>query len=411
MTQFTLSNGLSVYLLPSESPFAAVVLGYRVGGAQDPPEAIGVAHLLEHLLFEDEAIAYDARLQAVGATTNAYTGKDYTVYYARLTRQQILLALELEAARLFDLQITEKKVAIQRSVVAEEFRQRYHNPPYADRFFSLLPAAFPGHPYQHMVIGTTPEAILAMPYEAVRSYYERYYAPQHAVLCVAGGGIDEDTSRAMVRLFDRPKPAQPVPELPSTETLPLPGDSLIVLEREVPQPLVVWAFRLPPLEHPDIPAVDILDDFLGDSEAGFLTRRLVQEAQVASRIHTYVWSFHAGGLWVIEAYLPNPEAVVPCEKALAEALEALAEEDMAEVLSVYRPQRYLSLHRQRAHSLGRGLALVHAVLAGHPEWYTDPLAPYEALHAAHLRETVQRYLVLERRVRLHYLPRRAGATG
>lgn len=411
MIHFALSNGLAVYLLPTESPFAAVVLGYRVGGSQDPPDAVGVAHLLEHLLFEDETIAYDSRLQAVGGTTNAYTGKDYTVYYARLPCQQIPLALELEAARLFDLQITEKKVAIQRSVVAEEFRQRYHNPPYADRFFSLLPAAFPGHPYQHMVIGTTPEAILAMPYEAVRGYYERYYAPQHAVLCVAGGGLEEDTSRAIVRLFDRPKAAQPLPEIPSTETLPLPGDVLITVQREVPQPLVVWAFRLPPLEHPDIPAVDILDDFLGDSEAGFLTQRLVHQARVASRVHTYVWSFHAGGLWVIEAYLLPQVAPAAYEEALAEALSALPEQDMAEVLSIYRPQRALSLHRQRAHSLGKALALTHAVLAGHLEWYTDPLVPYEALRAEQLKEAVQRYLKSERRVRLHYLPRSAGATG
>ncbi len=411
MTYFTLSNGLTVYLLPSESPFAAVVLGYRVGGAQDPPEAIGVAHLLEHLLFEDDTIAYDSQLQAVGGTTNAYTGKDYTVYYARLTRQQVRLALELEAARLFDLQITEEKVAIQRSVVAEEFRQRYLNPPYADRFFSLLPAAFPGHPYQHMVIGTTPEAILSMPYEAVVGYYTRYYAPQHAVLCVAGGGIDEGLSGTIVQLFDRPKAAQSLPELPSTETLPLPSDTLVVVEREVPQPLVVWAFRLPPLEHPDIPAVDILDDFLGDSEGGFLVQRLVHQKRVASRIYTYVWSFHAGGLWIMEAYLPPKVGVAAYEQELQAALHQLLEENMEEVLSIYRPQRYLSLHKQREHSLGRGLALTHAVLAGHPEWYTDPLAPYEALQAEHLHQAIRRYLGPERRVRLHYMPRSNGAIG
>ncbi|GIV25917.1 MAG: hypothetical protein KatS3mg026_1609 [Bacteroidia bacterium] len=138
MIRFTLSNGLEVFLLPSESPFAAVVLAYRVGAAHESPGTWGLAHLLEHLLFEDEHIGYDKRIQQIGGSTNAYTGKDYTVYYARVGREAVSLPLQLEAQRLFALDLTPEKVAIQQRVVAEEFRQRYLNPPYADRFF--LPA-------------------------------------------------------------------------------------------------------------------------------------------------------------------------------------------------------------------------------------------------------------------------------
>jgi zinc protease len=84
-TALTLPSGLRLLHIPAEeSPFAAVVLAYGVGAAHEQPTEAGLAHLLEHLLFEDERIGYDRRLQAVGGTTNAYTGQDYTVYYARV---------------------------------------------------------------------------------------------------------------------------------------------------------------------------------------------------------------------------------------------------------------------------------------------------------------------------------------
>lgn len=409
MKYFTLPNGLRVFLLPTDSPFTAVVLGYGVGAAHEGPGQAGIAHLLEHLLFEDESIDYDARLQAVGGSTNAYTGQDYTVYYARVPRMAASLALELEAARLFRLQITAEKVAIQRQVVAEEFRQRYLNPPYADRFFWLSRAAFREHPYQTLVIGETPEQVLALPYREVCAFYEAYYVPQHAVLCVAGG-IAEPLEAQIYQLFGEHKVGKPLPEVPSVEGLPSP-EPFIQREGAVPQPAVIWAFRLPPLEHPDIPAIDILDDFLGDPEAGYLVRRLVHKEGLASRLSTYVWSLHKGGLWVIEAYLPAGITPEQYEAALEKALEGLKDTSWAEVLAVYRPQRYYEVLAQREKVLGRALALVHAVLAGHLEWYEAPLAPYELLTSETLQAVTQTYLVPERRVRLHYLPSKAGATG
>lgn len=410
MTSFTLANGLQVFLLPGDSPFTAVALGYKVGAAHEKRDAIGVAHLLEHLLFEDDHIAYDTRIQAVGGSTNAYTGQDYTVYHAKVPRGKAPLVVELEAKRLFSLQIDPEKVAIQRQVVAEEFRQRYLNPPYADRFFYLSQAAFPNHPYQHMVIGETPEQILEMPYEAVRGFYEAYYAPRHAVLCIAGGGIDEDLSAQVQAHFSLPKSGQDLPSIPSVESLP-PLDVLVVREGGVPTPAVLWAYRIPPLEHPDVPAIDILDDFLGDTRAGFLPQRLIKEKRVAVRLNTYVWQLHQGGLWVIEAYLPPTGSIEAFEKELDQALTEVPSLPLQEALETYRPQRYLSLHREREKALGQALALLHAVLAGHIEWYLDPLHPYEILKASDLEAAALHYLQPQRRIRLHYLPRRNGAIG
>lgn len=409
MIRFTLSHGLEVFLLPSESPFTAVVLGYRVGAAHEGPGTWGLAHLLEHLLFEDEHLGYDKRIQQIGGTTNAYTGQDYTVYYARVGRGDARLPLQLEAQRLFDLQLTPEKVAIQQRIVAEEFRQRYLNPPYADRFFPLLKAAFPGHPYAHMVIGESPEDILQLPYPALEDFYRSYYTPSHAVLCVAGGGLDEGLSGFIRETFERDKPGKPLPPVPSVEGLPC--DPLIPIEKEVPATLVTWAFCLPPLDDPDVPAIDLLDDFLGDARSGLLPETLVRTKRLASQVQSYMWHFHRGGLWLIEGYLTPDTSIETYEAALTETLEKLPTLPLETVLKRYRPQKYLALHKQREKALDRALALVHAALAGHLEWYLDPLRPYEELTPSALEEAARKYLRPERRVRLHYRARKSGATG
>ncbi|MCS6790461.1 MAG: insulinase family protein [Bacteroidia bacterium] len=409
MNSFTLPNGLTVYLLPSDSPFTAVMLGYRVGAAHEKPSEAGMAHLLEHLLFEDDRIAYDSRLQAVGGSTNAYTGQDYTVYYARVPREAAMLALELEAERLFRLSISDEKVRIQQQVVAEEFRQRYLNPPYADRLFHLSRAAFPDHPYQRMVIGETPEQILDFTPEQVRAFYAAYYAPQYSVLCVAGG-IEPDTETTIAKLYGESRTSKPLPSIPSVEELPSPTP-FISIEAEVPQTAVFWAFRIPPLEHEDIPAIDLLDDYIGDETIGYLNRKIVQEKALASRISSYVWQLHAGGLWLIEAYLTAGVSPEQYEAELQRALEALIHERLEDALRLYRPQKYLSLHRERERVLDKARASVHAHLAGHPEWYEDPITPYEKVSLSDLQRVAQTYFSSERRVRLHYIPKSVGATG
>jgi zinc protease len=286
-------------------------------------------------------------------------------------------------------------------VVAEEFRQRYLNPPYADRFFHMMKAAFPGHPYEIPVIGRTPEEILQIPDEALRHFYQTYYAPENAVLVVAGA---PDLLSEAEQLFSAPKKGKSLPLVPSAEALPLPQDALIVREGRYPQTAVFWAYRLPPLEHPAIPAMDLLDDYLGGATESFLPQKLVYEKGLATRLHTYSWAMHAATLWIIEAYLAPDTSIEAFEAALDAALgEALAT-DLKVALGRYRPMRYLEMHTEWEKVLGRALALAHDVLAGHPEWYEDPLAPYEALKPTDLLDAGQTFLRSERRVRIHYKP-------
>jgi len=150
--------------------------------------------------------------------------------------------------------------------------------------------------------------------------------------------------------------------------------------------------------------MDLLDDYLGGATESFLPQKLVYEKGLATRLHTYSWAMHAATLWIIEAYLAPDTSIEAFEAALDAALgEALAT-DLKVALNRYRPMRYLEMHTEWEKVLGRALALAHDVLAGHPEWYEDPLAPYEALKPTDLLSTGQTFLRSERRVRIHYKP-------
>ncbi len=397
----TLANGLRAYrLLDTQSPFASVVLAYDVGAAHEPPEAAGVAHLLEHLLFEDERIQYDKVIQQVGGLTNAYTGQDYTVYYARVPRDVAEVPLALEAERLYRLNLAPSKIATQRQVVAEEFRQRYLNPPYAQRYAHLCRGLFAGHPYETMVIGRTPEEILALPDAAVQTFYQRYYGPGRAYLVVSSS-VSWETIET---LFSEPKATEPAPVIASVESLPLPNDQLWELSVPVPQSAVIWAYRLPPLADSRIPAIDLLDDYLAGGVESVLVQRLVHQLGLATRLQSYTWPMQAGGMWVLEAYLAPGITHNQFESALAAALEEVLADDLSPVLAWYRPMRYTEVYRQRETGLDQALALVHSVLAGHLEWFTDPIASYEALTPADLRAAAETLLLPARRVCLHYRP-------
>lgn len=400
-----LSSGLRAYrLLSAQSPFASVVLAYEVGAAHELPHEAGVAHLLEHLLFEDERIRYDQAIQEMGGSTNAYTGQDYTVYYAQVPSDVAELPLCLEAERFYRLALLPEKIAIQRQVVAEEFRQRYLNRPYGQRHAHLCQMLFSAHPYEVMVIGRTPEELLKLPDEAVQTFYQRYYGPERAYLVVSGPVLWE----TIEAYFSEPKSTAAIAPIPSVEALPLPNDALITVSEPVPQPAVIWAYRLPPLEDPRIPAIDLLDDYLAGDVDGVLVQKLVQGLGVATRLHSYTWQMHAGGMWVLEAYLAPGVSHERFEEVLASVLSEALSGKLQSVLDFYRPMRYTAVYRQRETGLDRALALAHSLLAGHLEWFTDPIAPYEALMEADLRAAAETLLVPARRVRLHYYPSREG---
>ena len=187
--RFTLENGLRVLFHEDRTtPMAVVNVLYDVGARDESPEKTGFAHLFEHLMFGGSINIpeFDAPLQMAGGENNAFTSNDITNYYDVLPANNIDTALWLESDRMLSLAFTPISLEVQRSVVIEEFKQRYLNQPYGDVWLELRPLIYREHPYRWATIGKEIAHIEDATMEDVKGFFKRFYHPGNAILCLAG---------------------------------------------------------------------------------------------------------------------------------------------------------------------------------------------------------------------------------
>ena len=162
------------------SALAAVNMLYGVGARNEAPERTGFAHLFEHLMFRGTKLVpdFDMPVQVACGENNAFTNNDYTDYYMTLPKDNIETALWLESDRMTGLDITPEKLAAEKSVVVEEYKQRYLNQPYGEQWLLLRALAYKVHPYRWPTIGLTPDHIREATLADVTAFYRRYYVPR-----------------------------------------------------------------------------------------------------------------------------------------------------------------------------------------------------------------------------------------
>ncbi len=232
--RYLLPNGLTVLLHEDHTtPVAAIDVLYKVGSKDEKPGKTGFAHLFEHMMFlgsQHHDADYSLPLERLGAETNATTDEDRTEYYERVPSNGLERALWLEADRMGFLlpAMSKAKLDGERDVVKNERRERVDNVPYGRADEVLRLALYPeGHPYRHSVIGSMADLTAAGP-EDVAAFFRTYYAPDNAILCVAGdfeparvrGWIERDFAPLpRGRRDDPPKPS--VPALAAAKTIRL----------------------------------------------------------------------------------------------------------------------------------------------------------------------------------------------
>ncbi len=199
---FTLDNGMDVVVIPDHrAPIVSHMVWYRVGGADEPEGASGIAHFLEHLMFKGtEKIAageFSKIVARYGGTDNAFTSQDVTAYYQDVAKDRLPLVMEMESDRMRNLQLAEKDVLTERDVILEERRMRVDNDPAAKLSEQMDAVLYANHPYGAPVIGWEHE-IAALSREDALAFYRRFYAPNNAILVVAGD-VEPDAVLALAR--------------------------------------------------------------------------------------------------------------------------------------------------------------------------------------------------------------------
>lgn len=300
----TLENGLEVYIYPDRTfPVVAVHVVYRVGSRDDPPDRRGLAHLLEHLMFQgSENVAPEEHsrfITTVGGIANAYTTADVTGYWQVVTSDHLESVLRLEAERMHKLVITEENLAKEREVVKNEYRSSIENDPLGPAVQELIARAFAGTPYAWSPVGVPEEMDLITVQEA-RAFYETYYVPNNAVLVIAGD-VEPQAALELVRKHFGPIAPGEVTLGDVVQPAPQPGIITAGFGSPVQLPVVIGGFPIPGQFHPDAPALEMAGLILSSGTSSRLYRALVRDAQIAYVAAGLPVIYRDAGLFIVIA--------------------------------------------------------------------------------------------------------------
>lgn len=290
VSTFTLDNGLEVVVIEDHrAPVVVHMVWYRIGAADESAGHSGIAHFLEHLMFKgtDEVASGDfsAIVEAQGGNDNAFTSHDYTAYFQRVAADRLDLMMKMEADRMRDLRLTEEDVLTERDVILEERGQRTDSDPGALLSEQMSAAQFLNHSYGVPIIGWRHE-IAALSRQDALDFYQANYAPNNAILVVAGDVTPDDVLELAKthygplvpsdRITPRDRPSEP-PQLTERR--------MVFADERVSEPYMIRTYLAPERnagDQSEAAALTMLAELLGGSGTTSVFARALQfETQTA----------------------------------------------------------------------------------------------------------------------------------
>jgi zinc protease len=287
---FTLPNGLQVLVIQDHrTPVVTQMVWYKVGSADETPGKSGLAHFLEHLMFKGTnkhpVGEFSQTVLKIGGNENAFTSVDYTGYFQRVPREQLGKMMEFEADRMTGLVLKDENVLPERDVVLEEYNMRVANNPEARLNEQMMAALYLNHPYGRPVIGWHQE-IEKLGREDALAFYRRFYAPNNAILVIAGD-VDVNEVRPLVEAtFGKvaAQPAIPAQRIRPQEPEPVAPRTVTLADPHVEQPSVKRDYLVPSAATAaagESPALDVLAQLMGTGNNSYLYRALVVDKPLA----------------------------------------------------------------------------------------------------------------------------------
>ncbi|MBO9395632.1 insulinase family protein [Shimia sp. R9_2] len=298
VSTYTLDNGMQVVVVEDHrAPVVMHMVWYKAGSADERPGVSGVAHFLEHLLFKGtetlEPGEFSATVAANGGRDNAFTSYDVTAYHQRVASDRLELMMRMESDRMVNLQLDEEDILTERDVIIEERNQRVENNPGALFREQLSAAQYLNHRYGVPVIGWRHE-MEALDLEDALEFYEAYYAPNNAILIVAGD-VEPDEVKALADQYYGVIPANP--ELPPRARPSEPPQSsarrMEFYDPRVAQPYVTRSYLAPERNSGDqrqAAALTLLAELLGGGQTSVLSQKL----QFETKQSVYAGSWYRG---------------------------------------------------------------------------------------------------------------------
>lgn len=294
-TTFTLNNGMKVIVVENRrAPVVAHMVWYKTGSIDDPAGKSGVAHLLEHMMFKGTKTVPDGEFSKIvarnGGEENAVTSYDYTAYYQNIARDRLELVMFLESDRMKNLRFGERDFAPELEVVKEERLMRTENKPAALLAERRAAALWGEHPYGRPVIGFKKELHALKP-DDVRAFYKKHYAPDNAILVVAGDISAEELKPLAEKYYGVLSPSRKAVEK-RIFPQPFPAETKIEFSHPLARVRTVHrTFPAPSYTGDGNPhAYAVLAEVLGDEPSGPLHKQLV-ETKKAVAVSAYYGGF------------------------------------------------------------------------------------------------------------------------
>ncbi|HQU71806.1 MAG: insulinase family protein [Calditrichaeota bacterium] len=406
-----LENGLEVLLLPgSYAPLVAVDIWYRVGSRNETPGKSGFAHLFEHMMFQGSANVGKAEhmklITDVGGSVNASTSKERTNYYAVVPKNQLPLALWLEADRMRSLAVTRENFENELAAVKEERRLRVDNAPYGPVMFELLDELFYREwPYKHSLIGSMADLNQAT-FEDITAFHERFYRPANAILALAGD-FDPEATLQLIETYFGDIPAGEAPPHADFHESPRREEARMeVADRFAPLPAIAQAYHIPPYGHADYPAIELLEKILFDGESARMNRRLIEKEQTALHLFGGSDGKMGPGMFQIFAQLNPNVSPQQLEASIAEEIDRVCREDISEneLLKTGNQMRADLVSRMEQVLNQAEMMCLYTMAFDDPGRLFEEEESYQKVTAADIRRVANQYLRPENRVVIHVMP-------
>lgn len=403
----TFANGLRVIVhRDTGTPMVTTNLLYDAGSRDEDPNATGFAHLFEHLMFEGTPSVplFDVPVMMAGGENNAFTNNDLTNFYITLPSNNLETALWLEADRMRGLDLQDQRVSNQKSVVTEEFRQRYLNQPYGDILLLLRPLAYKVHPYRWSAIGMDISHIEKADSTSARRFYDKFYNPSNAILSVAGS-VDPDEVFMLAEKWFGEIPAGK----PQTRDLPPEPEQTerreLTVFRQVPSAHLVMAFHTGARNSRDFYILDLLTDILAGCDSARFPSVLVRKKELFSDADIYLSGEADPGLVIFSGRLRDGVEIALAEEAVKSELDSLTGLQVTAAELDKARNRYESHHLMSyMNAANKAFNLAYHEVLGDASGINEETAQYMSVTASEIASATQRTFRPENCNVIYYLP-------
>jgi len=409
VTRYALGNGLTILLLiDRQAPVLSYHTWYRVGSKHEKPGKTGLAHLFEHLMFNETRNVprgqLDKLIESAGGETNAATWTDWTHYQSELPASELPLIVRLESDRMQNLVLRKPQVDSEKEVVANERRFRVEDDIEGEVSELIYATAFKQHPYHWPTIGWMNDIESFTP-EDCAEFYRTYYAPNNATIVITGD-VDEAEALQLIQRHYGKIPRARLPRFRPAVEPPQRSERSLELQRPTPAAKLALAYRAPSFRDRDYPALALASEILFGGRSSRLYSLLVRDRELATDLHGALAPFSETGLYEIWVSLRPGRDLSAALKLIEKELQRLCTRGVTRAeLQKVKNRMELGFLQGLETAAGKAEQLgFFEVVYGDAAALFERLQQLRSVEPAEVQRVAQKYFDTRRRTRIAVLP-------